>query len=154
MMDKLDRMLQALPNHAPAPELAAQIQATVRRRHQRRQRARWAAASVLGIVGLWLIAPAVAWLSSSNLDASAAPWLLSSWNTINFESIQWMDGLWNGMITLQNSLGSSLAVSMWFGALLLCIAMFLTIDSMGFQGRPQRGRGADNSTTFQASIHN
>ncbi len=132
-MDKLDRMLQSLPKHSPAPGLAAQIQATVRRRHHRRQRARWAAALVLALAGLWLIAPAVAWLSSSELYASGMPWLLSGVEAWNSESLQMADRLWNGMFTLQNTIGSSLVVSIWIGALLLCLAMFVTLDWRALQ---------------------
>ena len=132
-MDKLDRMLQSLPKHSPAPNLAAQIQATIRRRHHRRQRARWAAASVLALAGLWLIAPAATWLTSDELYASGMPWLFGGVEAWNSELFQVADRLWNGMFALQNTIGSSLAVSIWIGALLLCLAMFVTLDWRVFQ---------------------
>jgi hypothetical protein len=48
-----------------------------------------------------------------------------------------LEGLWNGMFSLQNLLGSTLILSIWIGALLLCPAMFLALDGQAFQGPSQ-----------------
>ena len=132
-MDKMDRMLRSLPVHALSPELASNIQASIHHRHLRRRVVRWTAASLLALSGLWLISPAAAWLSSYDLYSSGTPWLIGSADYLSLESVQILDRLWNGMFSLQNMLGSSLAVSIWIGALLLCLAIFCAIDGQAFQ---------------------
>lgn len=140
-MDKMDRLLHSLPGHIPSPELAANIQSAIRRRHRRRQALRWVTASILTLSGLWLISPAAAWLSSNELFSAGTPWLFGSMDYLNLESVQLMEHLWNDMFSLQNLAGSSLVVSIWIGALLLCIAMFFAIDRQVFQipSQPYRG---------------
>jgi predicted anti-sigma-YlaC factor YlaD len=136
-MDKMDRMLHSLPRHVPAPELAVHIRAVVRRRHRNRRALRWTAAVVLTLSGLWLVSPAALWLSSNEMYASGTPWLASSLEYLNLESVDIFDRLWNGMFSLQNLLGSSLAVSIWVGLLLLCLAMFCAIDGQALQNPMQ-----------------
>ncbi len=137
-MDKMDKMLHSLPGHVPSPELAAHIQAAIHGRHRRRQALRWTAASVLTLGGVWLISPAAAWLSSNELYSSGAPWLAGSMDYLNLESGQMLDHLWNGMLSFQNLLDSSLVVSVWIGVLLLCLAMFCALDRQAFQNPMQQ----------------
>jgi hypothetical protein len=132
-MDKMDKMLHSLPGHVASPELAGHIQAAIRRRQRGRHVFRWTAAGVLTLSGLWLISPAAVWLSSNELYSSGAPWLAGSMDYLNLESVQMLDRLWNGMLSFQNLLDSSLVVSVWIGVLLLCLAMFCTIDRQTFQ---------------------
>jgi hypothetical protein len=140
-MDKMDQLLHSLPGHVPSPELAAHIQSSIRRRHHRKQALRWTMASVLTIGGLWLISPAAAWLSSSELYSAGTPWLVGIMDYLNLESVQLLEHSWNDLLSLQDLAGSSLVVSIWIGALLLCIAMFFAIDRQVFQipSQPYRG---------------
>ena len=132
-MDKMDKLLHSLPGYAPAPELAGHVQAAIHRRHHRREAVRWTAAGILTLSGLWLISPAAVWLSSNELYSSGAPWLAGSMDYLNLESVQMLNRLWNGMFSFQNLLDSSLAVSIWIGVLLLCLAMFCAIDRQALQ---------------------
>ncbi len=88
-MDKMDRMLHALPKANPSPDLAVRIRLSIHRRHRRRQLARWTGASLLGLIGLWLVWPGVLWLSSGDLYASGTPWLLGSLNYFDSASLKW-----------------------------------------------------------------
>src|SRR5512135_2253500 len=127
-MDKLDRMLSALPQEEPSPELSARIRLLVHRRHRRRQVARWSGASLFGLAGLWLVWPGILWLSSGMLYAPGTPWLMGSLDYLNRESLDMLNGVWNGAFSAQNAIGSALGLSTWLGALSLCCAIFLVID--------------------------
>ena len=131
-MDRMDRMLHSLPRHIPSPELAAHIQASIHRRHRSRQILRWMAACVLTISGMWLISPAAVWFSSTDLYSSGTPWFLSIMNYLGLESVQMFDHLWNGMLALQNQAGTSLVLSIWIGALFLCLGLLFAFDGQEF----------------------
>ena len=95
-MDKMDRMLKALPAPDPAPGLIEHIRSTVHRRRRRRQLLRWTAGVVLVLSRFWLRSPAPSWwLSSGDLYASAAPWLAGTLDYLNLGSFQMLEGLWN-----------------------------------------------------------
>ncbi len=153
-MDKMDRMLHALPQDGPSPDLSVMIRAAVHRRHRRRQLVRWTGASLLAAVGLWLISPGIAWVSSGELLAPGTPWLLGSMGYLNYESIEMINSFWNGTFSLQNVIGSSLAFSIWLGALLLCSAIFLAVDSQAVQPPPSKTTGGNRSSEmFPSSVH-
>src|SRR5512143_2201687 len=124
-MDELDRMLRALPEE-PAPEsLAASVSQAVRRRHRRRQMIRRAGAAILAIFGIWLLWPGIVWMSSTELYASGAPWLMGGLDYLNYESMDALTRLWNGALSAQGAIGSTLAVSILLGAVLLCASIFV-----------------------------
>jgi hypothetical protein len=153
MTDKLDRMLQALPKANPSPELAARIQRTIHRRHRRRQVTRWGSALALAMLGLWLVWPGVLWLSSGELYASGAPWLLGTVDYLSAESLDMVNGLLNGTLSAQNAVGSTFAFSTWIGALFLCCAIFLAIDARTWQPNAHAGSHRGRSTMLPASLH-
>ncbi len=152
-MDKLDRMLGALPEEDPSPDLPARIRQVVHRRHRRRQAARWTSASLLGLLGLWLVWPSILWLSSGAIYASGTSWLAGSLDYLNSESLDMLSGFWSGMFSAQNTVGSALAVSTWFGALLLCCAIFLVIDSRVWQPVSGPHSHGGTSTMLGTSVH-
>ncbi len=151
-MDRMDRMLHDLPSEGPSPELAAAILATVHRRHRRRQAAQRATALVLGVLGLWLVSPAVAALSSSELFASGAPWLMGALNYMNYESFDMVSHLWNSIFSAEGVLSASVALSVWIGVLLVCGAIFLALDARAWQSTAGGARGG-SSTMLATSLH-
>ena len=133
-MDKMDRLLGMLPVPDPAPELVGHIRATLHRRQRRRQMLHWTAACVLAFSGLWLVSPAPSWwLSSGDLYSPAVPWLAGSLDYVGLESFQLLERLWNGVFSLQNTVVSSLEVSVWLGILLLGLAAFFAVDGWVFE---------------------
>ncbi len=152
-MDELDRLLGRLPEERPSPDLAAAITLAVHRRHRRRQAARGVAAFFLGLLGLWLAWPGISWLLTNDLFASGTPWLLGGLNSVNDESLDMANRLWNTVFSAQTTLGSSVALSVWLGALLVCGAIFLALDAHSWQpARGSRAHGGD-STMLAASLH-
>ena len=152
-MDEMDRLLGRLPEEGPSPDLAAAITTAVHRRHRRRQAARGVAASCLGLLGLWLASPGISWLLTNDLFASGTPWLLGSLNSVNDESLDMVNHLWNTAFSAQTSIGSSIAFSVWLGALLVCGAIFLALDARSWQpARRPHAHGGD-STMLAASLH-
>lgn len=152
-MDKLDRLLGRLPEEGPAPDLAAAITMTVHRRHRRRQAARGVAASVLGLLGLWLALPGMNWLLSNDLFASGTPWLLGSLNYVNDESLDLVNHLLSTTFSAQTAIGSSIAISIWLGVVLVCCAIFLALDPRSWQfPRPPHVQGR-SSTILASSVH-
>ncbi len=154
-MDKMDRMLHSLPKPTASPELAIRIQARIRGRHRRRQALRWTAASVLALTGLWMVSPAVIWLSTAALYSPSTPWLVTGADYLNLESIEMMGHLWNGMFSLQDTIESSLIVSVWVGALLLCLAMFFVVDWRMLQppSHIHKGVGSRGSAILPSALH-
>jgi hypothetical protein len=152
-MDTLDRMLSALPEDEPSAELSARIRLLVHRRHRRRQVARWSGASLLGLAGAWLVWPAILWLSSSTLYASGTPWLMGSLDYLNHESLDMLNGFWNGAVSAQDAIGTALGLSTWLGALLLCCAIFLVIDSRAWQPASRPRSHGGTSTMLATSVH-
>jgi hypothetical protein len=153
MMDRLDRMLGTLPADDPSPDLSARIRRSVRLRHRRRQVVRWTGASVLGLVGVWLLSPGIAWLSSGALYAPGTTWLAGSLDYLNSESLDMLSGFWNGASSAQNAIGSALAFSIWLGAFLLCCSIFLVIDSRVWQPLSGSRSHGGNSTRLASSVH-
>ncbi|HEX8990613.1 MAG TPA: hypothetical protein VF784_02950 [Anaerolineales bacterium] len=152
-MDEMDRLLERLPEEGPSPELATTIILAVHRRHRRRQIAREIAASFLGLLGLWLAWPGISWLSSNELFASGTPWLLGGLNYVNGESLDTLNRLWNTAFSAQTAIGSSIALSVWLGALLVCGAIFLALDARSWQpARRPRVHGG-GSTMLASSLH-
>ena len=127
-MDEMDRMLAALGQDPVPQELVAAVRLEVRRRHRRQLVIRRAAASLLAVVGAWLLWPGLVWVSSNELYSSSAPWLISSLDSLNAESMDLLGRLWNGALSMQGAIGSGLAVSILLGAALLCCSIFLGID--------------------------
>ncbi len=152
-MDKMDRMLRALPQEQPSPELARRIQRSVLQRHRRRQAARLTSASLLALLGLWLTWPGILWLSSGVLSASGTAWLLGSLDYLGSESIDMATRFLNGTLSAPDVVGSSFALSVWLGALLLCCAIFLAIDPRAWQPVPGRGSHGGSSTMLASSVH-
>jgi hypothetical protein len=135
-MDKMDRLLRRLPSVSTPDGLAASIGLLVQRRHRRSLLWRRASASVLALLGLWLLWPVLAWLSSGEPYASTAPWLAGSLDYINYGSFDWLTRLWSGASSIQGALGSTLDVPVWLGALLLCCSIFLALDLGSWQPSP------------------
>ncbi len=152
-MDKMDRMLGALPEEDPSPDLSLRIRLMVRRRHRRRQLVRGTASSLLGLVGLWLLWPGLVWLSSGALYVSGASWLFGGLDYFNAESLDMLNRFWNVTFSAQNAIGSNLAVSIWLGALLVCCAIFLVIDSRAWQPVSGPRSHGGTSTAFASSVH-
>ena len=152
-MDKMDRMLRSLPKANPAPDLAARIQAAIHRRHRRRQATRWSGALLLGALGIWLMWPAILWMSSGELYASGASWLLGSLDYFNAESLDMVNRFLNGTFSAQTAVGSAFALSTWLGALLLCCAIFLVMDSRTWQPISGPGSRGGSSTMLSSSVH-
>ncbi|MGE5072052.1 MAG: hypothetical protein ACM3MF_01375 [Anaerolineae bacterium] len=138
-MDKMDRLLRQLPSSSVPEGLAASIRLTVRRRHLRRLVVRRSVASVLGVLGLWMLWPALAWLSSGEPYASTASWLAGGLDYLNYGSLELITRVWSGAASLTGSLGSALEISVWVGALLLCAAIFLLLDLGSWQPSLDRG---------------
>ena len=153
MDDDIDRLLRALPKEAPSPALASTIRAAVHRRHRRRRAARRGAASILGLLGLWLVWPGVVWISSGEMYASSTSWLLGGLAYLNSESVHVLDGLWSGVFSVQNAIGSSLALSIWLGAFLLCCAIFLALDSASWQSLSVSKDTRGSSGMLASSLH-
>ncbi len=151
-MDRMDRMLHALPSEEPSPELAAAILTSVHRRYRRRQAVRRSAALVLGLLGLWLVWPGLAALSSGELFAPGMPWLMGALNYMNYESFDMVSHLWNSIFSAEGALGASVALSVWIGALLVCGAIFLALDARAWQSTAGRARGG-SSTMLATSLH-
>jgi len=152
-MDDMDRLLRALPSDEPSPGFAAAIAESVRRRHRRRRTVRRSVAAFLCALGLWLIWPAILWLSSGELYASGAQWLLGGLNSLNAESTEIMVHTWNSVLSAQDALGASVGVSTWLGALLLCSAIFLALDSAPWQPLPTPRRPDPNPSGLSPSLH-
>ncbi len=151
-MDRMDRMLHALPSEEPSPALAAAILAAVYRRHRRRQALRRSTALVLGLLGLWLVWPGIAALSSSELFASGAPWLMGALNYVNYESFDMVSHLWNSIYSAEGALSASVALSVWIGVFLVCGAIFLAVDGRAWQSTAGGARGG-SSTMLATSLH-
>ncbi len=153
MKDKLDHMLGTLPVEPPSPGLSARIRGAVHRRHRRRQTLRWAGASLLGLSGLWLVWPGIAWLSSGSLYASSASWVAGSLEYFDSESLDMLSRFLNGAFSAQNAIGSALALSVWLGAFLLCCSIFLVIDSRVWQPVSGPRSHGGNSARLASSVH-
>ncbi len=150
MMDDMDRLLRALPAESPSPELASLIRAAVLRRHRRRLAIRRSIASVCGLLGFWLAWPGLIWLSSGQMYVSSASWLIGGLGYVSTASV---DSLWNAAFSVQDAMGSSLLLSIWLGALLLCCAIFLALDSAAWQPTwPPAARGR-TSGMLASSLH-
>ncbi len=152
-MDKMDRMLRALPQEESSPDLARRIYRSVQRRRRRRRAARLTSASLLGLIGLWLTWPGILWLASGALSASGTPWLLGSLDYLSSESIDMANRFLNGTLSAPNAVGSAFALSIWLGALLLCCAIFLAIDPRAWQPLPGPGPHGGSSTMVASSAH-
>jgi hypothetical protein len=153
MMDKMERMLRSLPAEAPSPELSAAIRAAVHRHHRRRQIARLAAAFLMALIGLWLLWPAIELLSSNAPFATGAPWLVGSLTYGSDGSVEMLNGLWDGTFSMQKAIGSTLAFSLWIGALLLCGSIFLALGLSTWQATPKPHAQGGNSTVLARSLH-
>jgi len=152
-MDELDRMLRALPEE-PVPEsLAASVSQGVRRRHRRRQTIRRAAAAILAVLGIWLLWPGIVWMSSNELYASGAPWLMGGLDYLNYESMDALSRLWNGALSAQGAIGSTLGVSILLGAVLLCGSIFVAVDRASWPNVSRRERSARSSTILTSGLH-
>ncbi len=152
-MDELDRMLQELPQE-PVPEgLAVAIVRTVHRRDRRRQALRRAGASVLGAAGVWLLWPAVGWLTSNELFASGASWLASGLSYLDAGSLDSIDRLWASVLGLQGAIGSAFALSLLLGASRLCGAIFLGIDPARWLNVPRPRHAGANGAVLASGIH-
>ncbi len=138
-MDDLDRMLRGLPRAALPPDLAASIREAVRRRHRRQLLMRRIIGAALAAMGLWLLWPALAWMSSGELFASGAPWLMGGLDSLNSESLDLLSRLWNGTVSMQGAVGSGLALSILLGAAFVCCSIFLAIDRAAWLTYPGRG---------------
>ena len=152
-MDEMDRLLRALPEEGVPDALAARIREAVRRRHQRRLAIRRAAASALAVLGIWLLWPGIAWASSGALFSSGAAWLVDSLQYLNYESADAFGRMWSGTLSAQGAIGSTLAVSILVGALLLCCAIFLAIDPATWLNVPRRTLPARGSTILASGLH-
>jgi hypothetical protein len=152
-MDKLDRMLRALPSDAVPAELASRIGESVRRRHRRGQLARRAGASLLAVLGLWLVWPGIAWMSSTELFASGAPWLTGGLQYLNYESMDALGRLWNGAISAEGAISSTLAISILVGAAFLCCSIFLAVDPVSWRLVPGRYGAAGDSKILSSGLH-
>ncbi len=141
-MDKLDRMLRDLPAEEARPDLASSISLSVRRRHHRRQALRRAGAAVMGMLGLWLLWPVLAWLSSSELYTPNASWLTAGIQYLSEESLASAAQLWNSASAAQGTINSGTAVSVLLGAVLVCAAVFLAVDLASWQAPPRRAASA------------
>lgn len=152
-MDKMDRMLGALPQEEPSTDLARRIHRAVQRRHHQRRAARLAGASLLGLLGLWLTWPGILWLASGALNVPGTPWLLGGLDYLGSESLGMVDRFLNSTLSAQNAIGSTFALSIWLGALLLCCAIFLAIDPRAWQPAPGAGPHGGSSTILASSVH-
>ncbi len=152
-MDDMDRMLRALPEEAPSSTLADTVRIVVHRRHRRRQVIRTGAASLLGLIGIWLAWPGVAWLSSGAMFASSASWLFGGLDYLNAGSAELLDRLLGGTFALQNAIGGSLAVSIWLGALVLAGAVFLAVDPSTWQFASASSIKGPGPSIAPSSIH-
>ncbi len=143
-MDDLDRMLRGLPRDPVPPDLVASIREAVRRRHRRQLLVRRTIGAALATVGLWLLWPALAWMSSGELFVSGAPWLMGGLNSLNSESLDLLSRLWNGTLSMQGAVGSGLALTILLGAVFVCCSIFLAIDRaawLPYAGRPSLDGG-------------
>ncbi len=131
-MDKMERWLKHLPRPVPAADLAERVRITVHRRHVRRVWLRRFAALTFGLSGLALAFPGFP-LFSVDLASSGTPWLMQGLNLFQTESLTSVMSLWNGMFSLQISLGSSLIVSVWLGIGLMALGLFFGFDRRVFQ---------------------
>src|SRR5512147_1053254 len=125
MMDRLDRMLHDLPREEEPAGLTESIVLLIRRRHRRGQAVRGAGAALLGALGVWLLWPGILWVLSNELFVSSAPWLTGGLDYLNYETLEALSRVWNGAISMQGAIGSTLAASLVVGAALLCTAIFL-----------------------------
>jgi hypothetical protein len=131
-MDKLERLLKHLPRPVPAADLSARVRIAVHRRHIREVWLRRAASWIFGLSGLALASPAFSFFSV-DLTSSGTPWLMQGLNLFQTESVTSVMSLWNGMFSLQISLGSSLIVSVWLGIGLMALGLFFGFDRRVFQ---------------------
>lgn len=152
-MDDMDRLLRVLPSDEPSPGFAAAIAESIRRRHRRRRIVRRSAAAFMCVLGLWLIWPAILWLSSVELYVSGAQWLLGGLSSLNAESTEIMARTWNSVLSAQDALNASVGVSIWLGALLLCGAIFLALDPVPWQPLPTPRRPQRNPSGLSPSLH-
>ncbi len=152
-MDDLDRMLRDLPDE-PIPEaLIGSVRAVVRRRHRRQLALRRAAAVLLGTLGVWLLWPAIAWISSGGLYAPGTPWLMGSLDSLGSESLDLLGRVWSGLLSMQGSVGSGLAVSILLGAVFTCCSIFLAVDRASWQPVSESSAGAGRPTMSPSGIH-
>lgn len=135
-MDDMDRILRDLPRDLVPEGLSASVRIAVRRRHRRVLRIRRALASLLAALGLWLLWPALAWVSPSELLAPGTPWLMGAVESLGSESLDLLVRLWTNALSMQGAIGSSLAVSILLGALFVCCSIFLAIDRASWQPAP------------------
>jgi 4-amino-4-deoxy-L-arabinose transferase-like glycosyltransferase len=152
-MDKLDRMLRALPDEPAAETLGASISQAVLRRHRRRQSIRRAGAAVLATLGIWLLWPGILWMSSNELYVSGTSWLMGGLDFLNYESMDALSRLWNGALSAQGAIGSTLAVSVLLGAGLLCCSIFLAVDRASWSNVSRWQRRAGSSTILTSGLH-
>lgn len=131
-MDKMERLLKHLPRPVPAADLAVRVRIAIHRRHIRGLWLRRALALSLCLSGLALASPGFSFLSV-DLTSSGTPWLMQSLNLFQMESLNSVMSLWNGMFSLQISLGSSLIVSVWIGIGLMALGFFFGFDRRVFQ---------------------
>ncbi len=152
-MDELDRMLQALPREPIPPELAESVRLAVRRRHRRQLAIRRVAALLLALLGAWWLWPGISWISSGELFASGTPWLMGGLDSLNAESLELLDRLWTGAVSMQGAIGSGVALSILLGALLMCCSIFLAIDRASWQPIPGRAPLSGGHTMSPSGIH-
>ena len=152
-MDELDGLLSRLPEEGPSAGLAAAITTAVHRRHRRRQAARGIAAAFLGLLGLWLASPGISWLLSNDLFSSGTPWLLGGLTYVNDESLDLVNRLSSTAFSAQTAIGSSIALSVWLGALFVGCAIFLALDARAWQPPGRRRVRGGGSTMLASSVH-
>ncbi len=152
-MDRMDRLLRALPGEDPSPDLAGAILVTIHRRFRRRQVARRVGAFLLGLLGLWLVWPGLAWLSSGEIFAPGTSWFMGGLSYVNSGSLDMLNSLWNTIFSAQNAIGSSVAWSTWLGAVLVCCSIFLALDARAWQSPAGPHVHGGRSTMLASSVH-
>ncbi len=105
-------------------------------------------AAVLALAGLWQILPALAWLSSNDLYASGASWLVGGLNYLNVEPLQTASQLLNGAASVETLIGSFPGISIWLGAALLCCALLLIMDPRALEMTSPKRAGSAASASL------
>ncbi len=152
-MDDLDRMLDDLPQEPVPPNLAGSVRAAVRRRHRRQLLMRRAVGATLAAMGVWLLWPGLAWISSGELFASGTPWLMGGLDSLNSQSLDLLSRVWNGTVSMQGAVGSDLALSILLGAVFVCCSIFLGIDRAAWQPKPVRRSMQGGRALSASGIH-
>lgn len=132
--DSLDDLLYHLPAEAPPVDLAANIQASIRRQQRsERRRERWGLAfsALLAVVGAWLVWPALAaGLSSLALPGSGLP-LLVDVTTMALAGLgEMLTNLFSGVLRMQDGLSGGLSPFAWLGLSALGLSALLALNAL------------------------